>query len=238
MKITDIPKFNRPSSKLMKDGVDSLDTAELMSIIFGIGSKGESAIEVSNRILMKYNLNKIDELGFNELVDEFKGDREKKETGDFVKAMKLLSLIELSKRYNKLVSGGFNSKPISSAKDVYNMFKDKLRNYKKERLYALLLDTKNVVIKEVLVSEGTLNSSLIHPREVFKEAIKESSNSIILVHNHPSGDCSPSDEDIEVTEKLKEVGDSLSIKVLDHVIVGTFSEKDNKKGYWSWVEDN
>ena len=222
MKIKDIPNFNRPGSKLIKNGVSSLDTAELLSIVFGVGSKGESAIELSNRLLKDYNLHKFEELGFKELTKECKGD--------FVKAMKLLSIVELSKRYNKLVKGGYNKKPINSAKDIYNMFVDEMRNYKKEVLKVVLLDTKNVPISIKEVSVGTLNSSLIHPREVFKDAIKESANSIILVHNHPSGNCEPSSEDIEMTKLLVQAGEHLGVKVLDHVIIG-------KKKYWSWKEN-
>lgn len=222
MKIKDIPNFNRPGSKLIKNGVSSLDTAELLSIVFGVGSKGESAIELSNRLLKDYNLHKFEELGFKELTKECKGD--------FVKAMKLLSIVELSKRYNKLVKGGYNKKPINSAKDVYDIFVDEMRPYKKEVLKVVLLDTKNVPISIKEVSVGTLNSSLIHPREVFKDAIKESANSIILVHNHPSGNCEPSSEDIEMTKLLVQAGEHLGVKVLDHVIIG-------KKKYWSWKEN-
>ena len=221
MKIKDIPNFNRPGSKLIKNGVSSLDTAELLSIVFGVGSKGESAIELSNRLLKDYNLHKFEELGFKELTKECKGD--------FVKAMKLLSIVELSKRYNKLVKGGYNKKPINSAKDIYNMFVDEMRNYKKEVLKVVLLDTKNVPISIKEVSVGTLNSSLIHPREVFKDAIKESANSIILVHNHPSGNCNPSNEDIEMTKLLVQAGEHLGVKVLDHVIIG-------KRKYYSFKE--
>ena len=221
VKIKDIPNFNRPGSKLIKNGVSSLDTAELLSIVFGVGSKGESAIELSNRLLKDYNLHKFEELGFKELTKECKGD--------FVKAMKLLSIVELSKRYNKLVKGGYNKKPINSAKDIYNMFVDEMRNYKKEVLKVVLLDTKNVPISIKEVSVGTLNSSLIHPREVFKEAIKESANSIILVHNHPSGNCNPSNEDIEMTKLLVQAGEHLGVKVLDHVIIG-------KRKYYSFKE--
>jgi len=159
VKIKDIPNFNRPGSKLIKNGVSSLDTAELLSIVFGVGSKGESAIELSNRLLKDYNLHKFEELGFKELTKECKGD--------FVKAMKLLSIVELSKRYNKLVKGGYNKKPINSAKDIYNMFVDEMRNYKKEVLKVVLLDTKNVPISIKEVSVGTLNSSLIYPDSLF-----------------------------------------------------------------------
>lgn len=215
MKIKDLPWFNRPGFKLTRNGVKTLDNAELLAIIFGIGANGESALELSNRLLKDYNLNKLDDLSFNEL---------KEECNDIVKALQLSSLIELSKRYNKLVSGGYNYKIITKAEDVYNMFKDELRNYKKEILKAVLLDTKNKVISVKEISVGTLNSSLIHPREVFKEAIRESANSIILVHNHPTDDPTPSDNDIEITKRIAKAADIIGIKVLDHVII-------SKKGY-------
>src|SRR3989344_3509452 len=163
MKIKDIPRFNRPNSKLVKQGAGSLDTAELLSIIFGVGSKGESALELSNRLLKKYNLHRFEELGFNELIRECRGNRNE-EIGDYIKAIKILSLVELSKRYNKLVNKGYK-RSISCAKDVYDMFVDEFRNYKKEVLNIILLDSKNKIIAVKENSVGTLNSSLIHPRE-------------------------------------------------------------------------
>ena len=198
MKIKDIPWFNRPGFKLTRNGVNTLDDAELLSIIFGVGSKGESALELSNKLLRKYNFNKLEDLSVKDLAKECKGN--------FNKALQILSLIEICKRYNRLVKGGFNNKKgdkrITSAKDIFNIFVDRYKNYKKEVFNVVLLNTKNKIICEKEISVGTLNSSLIHPREVFKDAIKESANSIILVHNHPSGDCNPSREDIEITEKL------------------------------------
>ncbi len=194
MKIADLPDYTKPSSKIMKKGAPSLDTDELLSIIFGIGTLGESALEVSRRLLKKYDLNKFEELGFNELVSEVKGKRKKAETYDYVKSMQIFALVELSKRYNKLKNKGYR-RSISCAKDVYDMFVDKYGSLKKEHFICLYLDTKNKIIKEEVVSVGTLNSSLVHPREVFKIAIRESANSIILVHNHPTGDVNPSSED-------------------------------------------
>ena len=138
-------------------------------------------------------------------------------------------ILELSKRYNKLVKGGYNKKPVNSARDVYDMFVDEMRPYKKEVLKVVLLDTKNVPISVKEVSVGTLNSSLIHPREDFKEAIKESANSIILVHNHPSGNCEPSNEDLEVTKKLIELGKLIEIPVIDHIIIAD-------KKFWNWLD--
>ena len=132
--------------------------------------------------------------------------------------------------YDKMFTtlDGFK-KSIGCSKDVYDMFKDELVSLKKEHFFVLLLDTKNRIIKKELVSVGTLNSSIVHPREVFRSAIRESANSIILIHNHPSGDCEPSDEDVSITERLVEIGCLLDVSVLDHVVVGL-------DGYWSWKE--
>jgi DNA repair protein RadC len=118
---------------------------------------------------------------------------------------------------------------ISSAKDVYDYCIPKLSKVDREHFVVLHLNSKNRVLKYETVAIGTLNQTLIHPREVFKSAIKWNSNAIILVHNHPSGDVEPSEEDIEITDLLTKAGDLLSIKVLDHVIVG-------KEKYWSWEE--
>src|SRR3989344_2662310 len=158
MGIINLPWYDRPGTRLTREGVDKLSNSELLEILLGKG-KEESVVTLVNRLLSKYNLNKLEEIGINGLRKECKGD--------IVPALKILSFIELSKRYNKLVSGGFTRKPIKSAKQVYHMFADDLRGLKKERLYAILLNTKNVPISVKMVSEGTLNASLIHPREVF-----------------------------------------------------------------------
>ena len=221
MKIKDIPKYDQPWNRLTREGAEKLSNSELLSIILG-KSKGISVLELSNKLLNKYNLNKLEDLSLNELTKECNGDK--------ICALRILSFVELNKRHDKLVKGGYNRKPINSAKDVYDMFVDEMRNYKKEVLKVVLLDTKNVPIKINEVSVGTLNSSLIHPREVFKEAIKESAYSIILVHNHPSGNPEPSKEDLDMTKLLIKAGEHLGVKVLDHVIIG-------KKNYWSWREN-
>ena len=221
-----MPYFTRPGFKLKEKGATNLGTDELLAILFGVGIRpdrkkgifGESAIDLSNRLLKKYDLDKLVSCTLKQLTNEFKGDE--------VKALKILSLFELVKRYNKKMSGGFKYRNITSALDVFNMFKDDFQHEKQEKFMVLLLDTKNNILNIDMkeVTKGLLNSSLAHPREIFKKAIKESANSIILVHNHPSGDPTPSSEDIEITEKLTEAGKMLGIKVLDHVII-------SKKGY-------
>tara|TARA_Y100000034_G_scaffold124422_1_gene172566 strand:+ start:3289 stop:3966 length:678 start_codon:yes stop_codon:yes gene_type:complete len=225
VKIKDIPWYDRSGARLTREGVEKLSNSDLLEVILGErkNKPRESVITLVSRILSKYNLHKLEDLGLKELKKECKGD--------IVPALKILSFIELSKRYNKLVKGGFNKKPINSAKDVYDMFVDEMRSYKKEVLKVVLLDTKNVPISVKDVSVGTLNSSLIHPREVFKDAIKESANSIILVHNHPSGSVDPSEEDLEMTKKLIEVGKLMKIPVVDHIIIGD-------KKFWNWLDQS
>lgn len=209
MRIKDIPWWNRPSNRLRKKGEDKLNPAELLSLIIWSGNKKENAIDMSNKLLKKYSLSKISSLSLTEL---------EKEVGK-LGAVRIKAMFELYKLTNWVKRKGF--KPtIESAKDVYNYFVDELKDKKKEHFYALLLDSKNRIIKEELISVGTLNSSLVHPREVFKEAIKNSANAIILVHNHPSGDCEASDEDLDVSNKIRGAGKALDIKVLDHIIIG------------------
>jgi DNA repair protein RadC len=220
MKIRDIPWYNRPGTRLKKKGVSNLSDAELLAIVLGRGNKEENAIDLSNRVLGNYNFHKLSDLELPELEKEFKNE---------VKAMKITAMYEIFKRTNRLHKKGFNKK-IGNAEDVFNYYVDELQDKKKEHFYALLLDTKNRIISEELVSVGILDASIIHPREVFKSAIKASSNSIILVHNHPSGDCTPSNEDKEVTKILENAGDLLGINVLDHIIIG-------KDKYYSFKEN-
>lgn len=220
MGILDMSWYDRPGNKLIKEGTESLSDFELLEIILG-KTKQESVENLAKRLLKKYNLNKLENLGFQELKRECGNDK--------VAALKILSLIEISKRYNTLKKGGYNKKPITSAKDVYHILSDKVSNYKKEVLFAVLLNTNREVITVKKISIGILNSTLVHPREVFQEAIKESADSVILVHNHPRGNSTPSQPDIEVTKILIESGKLLFIPVLDHIIIGKYD-------YYSFAE--
>ena len=140
-----------------------------------------------------------------------------------------MAMFEIFRRTNRLKKQGFKTK-ISSAEDIYNRYVDYLQQKKKEHFYAVFLNTKNHIIDDNLVSKGTLNASLIHPREVFKHAIQASANAIILVHNHPSGDQSPSKEDEVVTKNLVNAGVLLGITVLDHIIIG-------ENSYFSFADE-
>jgi DNA repair protein RadC len=209
MRIKDIPENNRPRERFVSKGADALSDAELLAIILQKGNKEENVIDMSNRLLSKYGIDKLSDLSLTEL-QQIKG------IGP-AKAMQIKALFEFNKRYNISKTNG---KPITCAKDVFEYASPKLSGLDKEHFMVILLDSKNKVIKDEVVSVGTLNSSIIHPREVFKTAIRESANAIILVHNHPSGDPTPSEEDEEITNLLVKAGKLLSISVLDHVIIG------------------
>ena len=210
MKIKELPWFDRPWTRLKKKGVSALSDAELLATVLGRGNRQENALDLSHRVLATYNFDKLGCCSFVELEKLF---------GNDIQAMRLVALFEISRRTNRLMRHGFNKK-ITNAEDVYNHFVDELSDKKKEHFYALLLDTKNRIIAEELVSVGILDASLIHPREVFKAAITANCRSMILVHNHPSGDCEPSSADTEVTMSLVAAGEMLGIDVLDHIIVG------------------
>ena len=209
MKIKEMPWFNRPGARLKRKGVFSLSDSELLAVVLGRGDKNENAVDMANRVLAVHNFDKLADLSLPELEKEFRNP---------VKAMKINAMFEIFRRTNRLKNKGFKQK-IRNAEDVFDFYKDELEDKNKEHFYALL-DTKNRIISEQLISVGTLNASLIHPREVFNPAIKASANAIILVHNHPSGDCKPSKEDKNVTKMLYDASELLGIKVLDHVIVG------------------
>ncbi len=216
MKIKDLPEQNRPRERFLKYGPETLSDSELFAIILRTGTLDENVIDMSNRLIAEYGLDKLFECSLKEL-QEIKG------IGP-AKAMQILSMFELLKRHNQAKKP---VKKISCAEDVFNLFHERLKDKKEEHFYILMLNTQNYIIGEELISKGTLDASIIHPREVFKPAIKNSAAKIILVHNHPSGDCNPSKEDDEITEKLMKAGDEIGIKVLDGVIVGGNS-------YWSF----
>ncbi|MEG0772343.1 DNA repair protein RadC [Clostridium sp.] len=211
IKLTDLPKNERPREKLLRYGAESLSNGELLAIILRTGSKSENILNLSNRILCQCGgINGLLSSGF-ETLQELKGIGE-------AKATQLMALSELSKRFKSFRSG--EEIKITEPQNVAEYIMEDMRHLKKEYLKIIMLNTKNIVIKVTDVSMGSLNSSIVHPREVFVEAIKCSSASIIICHNHPSGDPTPSKEDINITSRLKECGKLLGIEVLDHIIIG------------------
>jgi DNA repair protein RadC len=221
--IKDLPFSERPREKIINYGVESLSNAELLAVIIRTGDRRQTAIEVAQNLL------KIDNRGLASLVDISLEDLMKVKGIGECKACQILSAIEIGKRIR--TRNIHNKIRIDSPSKIVNLMMDELRYLNQEHFKILLLDTKNQIIKIENISVGTLNASIVHPRDVFNAAIKRHANSIILVHNHPSGDPTPSNEDINVTNRLVEVGEIVGIKVLDHIIMG-----DNR--YISFKEKN
>ena len=220
MKIKDIPKEGRPRERFLKQGPETLSDAELFAILLRTGSKGENVIDMSNRLLVEYGLDKLFECSLKELQD-IKGIGPSK-------AMQILTVAELQKRANQSKNP---VKRISCAEDVFNLMHEKLKDEKQENFYVLILNNLNNLIEEKLISKGTLDKTLIHPREIFKYAIKNTASKIILVHNHPDGDPLPSINDLEITDELVKAGNLLGIKIIDHVIIGKRDKWSLKEGH-------
>lgn len=211
MNIKNLPKNERPRERLLRYGGEALSNAELIAIILRSGSKREDIMTLSKRLLSYCgNLNGLLSITQNELM-MLPGIKE-------AKASQILALSELLKRI-KGYAGGEDVK-ITKPSDVANFVMEDMAHLKHEVFRLLMLNTKNVVIGQKDISIGSLNSSIVEPREVFKEAILKSSASIIVCHNHPSGDPTPSNEDINVTIRLKECGKILGVDLLDHIIIG------------------
>lgn len=214
------PETERPRERLIKHGAQSLSDAQLLAIVLRTGSNRKNVIDTAMELIQRFGgLRGLDEAPLSELK-KFKGL-------GVAKIAQIKASFELGKR---LLSEKAQEQTFNSAETVYNYFFPKLNGLKKEVFITALLDTKLKLIKEVKVSEGTLNQSLIHPREVFKEAVQESAYAVVLIHNHPSGDPTPSKQDIEITKKLKKASEYLEIPIIDHVIIGSgkyFSMKEN-----------
>ncbi|WP_070109417.1 RadC family protein [Clostridium acetireducens] len=207
----DLPENERPRERLLKYGPEVLSNSELLAIILRTGTKKENIISLSGRILKKAGgINGL----FNLTAEEFM----KIDGIGRSKACQLLAVAEMSKRFHSYKSG--NEYKICSPKDAANYVMQEMRHLKQEILRVIMLNTKNVIIKVKDVSLGSINSSIVHPREVFCEAIKNNSVSIIICHNHPSGNPKPSGEDINVTNRLIECGKIIGIQLIDHIIIG------------------
>jgi DNA repair protein RadC len=210
VRIHDIPEEERPRERLIRNGPESLSNAELLGIILRTGSRKENVVNLCSRILSEYNIKQLSLANVSRLMQVHGVGK--------AKAAQIAAVFELSRRLETFVEEP--KRKIASPKDVYALIYPKMREQKKEKFITLYLDTKNQILREEVVSIGSLNASIVHPREVFKSALMESSASVIMIHNHPSGDPSPSREDIMVTEKLVEGGKLLGIDVLDHIIIG------------------
>jgi DNA repair protein RadC len=209
--IKDWPEDERPRERLLTKGADIMSDAQLIAIILRTGGHGKSAMDMAMELIEKFgSLKKIEQASLSEICS-LKGIGR-------AKAAQLRASLELGKRL--LDDTGGKGPAFSAGKDVYAYFRPRLSGLKKEVFHCAMLDVKNRLIRDSRISEGTLTSSLIHPREAFREAIKESAASVIFVHNHPSGDPQPSREDILITGKLESAGETVGIRVVDHIIIG------------------
>lgn len=215
LRMKDIPASERPYEKLEKYGAEHLSNAELLAVIIRTGSAEETSVSLAQRLLSICEGNGgiayLHDLSVEEL-------RKIKGIGR-VKAVQIKAVMELSKRISASIKNN-NKVTIKSPADVGMLLMEEMRHLKKEVFKVILLNTKNHVIKYLNVSVGSLNASIVHPREVFSEAVRAGCSGMLLVHNHPSGDPEPSREDIETTHRLVNAGSILGIKVLDHIIIG------------------
>ena len=209
--IRDLPFEERPRERLLSEGATFLSNAELLAILLRTGSRGQSALGLAQMILQQtQGLKLLNEITVEELMS-IHGIGESK-------AIQILASIELGKRIAKAKHVKLD--PILSPSDCVSFLSAEMKHLTQEHFVVLFLDTKNYIIGKKTIFIGSLNKAIVHPREVFKEAIKRSSASVICAHNHPSGDPTPSQQDIQLTHRLYEAGELIGIKLLDHLIIG------------------
>ncbi len=209
----DLPTEEKPRERLLGQGANTLTNTELLAVLIQTGTGNLSALDLASRVLC------LDPISGVEFLSDCTQEQLMEISGiGPSKACQILAAVELGKRVN---SSGFKERPkIKSPEDIANVFIPQMKHLKREEFRVCFLNTKNEVTAHEVISIGSLNASIVHPREVYARAIKRSAAAIILVHNHPSGNPEPSREDIEITSRLSESGLILGIKVLDHVIIG------------------
>ncbi len=210
-RIKDWPEEERPREKLLRHGHETLSDAELLAILIGSGTGKTTALDLAKNLL-------TDHRSLRALARSSPSDFRKVRGIGRARSVELVAAFELARRLQ--TERVERPVKIRSPDDVASLFVPKLRDLKKEVFYVVLLNSANALLKEVKISEGHLNASVVHPREVFKAAIDDLAASVILVHNHPSGNLEPSAEDLSITKQMVEAGKVMSIDVLDHIIVG------------------
>lgn len=219
MKLKSLPLEERPREKLIKHGPKLLTNSELLAIILGTGNKNENVLTLSAKILNSYNLKSLSTANVSKLA---------KESGiGEAKSCQIAACFELGRRLSSFKED--KKIIIKNAKDIINIFSSEMSPLKQENLKAVYLDSRNKIIKEQTIFIGSLNESIINQREIFKIALEENASSIILIHNHPSGDPNPSMADIEATQEIIKAAEMLKIPLIDHIILGD-------KKYFSFKE--
>jgi len=219
--IHDLPKEERPRERLVKFGEQALSAQELLQLILGRGISGESVTVTAQKLLSQFgSLQKLAEASIEEL-SAIKG------IGP-AKATQIKAVFEIGRRISTQTPS-YKSKELTDPKKVYHLIKSKLKDYTREHFYIIALNSRNWSVAEVSI--GSLNASVVHPREVFTEAIRNKAASVVFAHNHPSGDPEPSADDLVITKRLVEAGKIMGVEVVDHIIVtagGFYSFKANK----------
>jgi len=219
--IHDLPKEERPRERLVKFGEQALSTQELLQVILGRGIAGESVAVTAQKLLTQFgDFQKLSGASIEEL-SAIKGI-------GLAKATQLKAVFEVGRRVSTQTPS-YKSKELNDPEKVYRLLKNKLKDYHKEHFYIIPINSRNFSIAEISI--GSLNASIVHPREVFAEAIKNKAASVIFAHNHPSGDPEPSEDDLIITKKLVESGKILGIEIIDHIII-------TKSKFFSFKEKN
>lgn len=211
MRINELPKEELPREKAIRYGISVLSNAELLAIILRTGTTGISVIDFSMQILAKFGgIEGFSNASYQELIT-IPGLKS-------AKALALMTLIEFAKRVN-LQSYNYKTK-VKNSKEVYELFEPQLRNELQEKLIAVYLDHSHRIISTKELFKGSSDRHFIHPRDIFREAVKMNSSWIILIHNHPSGDATPSNEDLITTKELFKIGEEIGVPIIDHMVIG------------------
>lgn len=209
LKIRDMPLDDQPREKLIKQGPEILSLPELLAVVLNTGNKNESILEISNRIIREY--------GEKSIIAEKNATKMSEDLDiSIIKSCQIIACGEIGRRFYHKNDSGFTL--IRTAKDVYEYLQD-MHNLPKEHFRGLYLNSHNRIIHDEVISIGTINSNIVHPREVFRPAIEHNAVAVVLAHNHPSNIATPSLQDIEITKQLVNAGKIIGINVLDHVII-------------------
>ncbi|MDD3383267.1 MAG: DNA repair protein RadC [Bacilli bacterium] len=217
-----IKSFELPREKIIKKGIEYLSDLELIAVIIRTGSKDKNVVELSGEILKKCN-------GLSGLANSRIGELLKINGLKNAKACSIIAAIEISRRILSRIKENEIVK-ITSSKDVFNFIKDQIQNLLQEQFFAIYLNAKNIIIACNKLFIGSLDLHIVHPRDIFREAVKNNAKSLIIIHNHPSGDVFPSNSDLNTTKELIKASEIMGIKLIDHIIVSEekyFSLKDN-----------